>query len=89
MLHTFIYVCDHCNLGKYERGAFRNGVWVFGGMERGTNRCFLVPVKNRKASTLIPIIKRYIRPGATILSDCWLAYKKLKRAYTNCLLRIK
>ena len=31
--------------GKYNRGKMRKGVWVFGGAERGSNRCFLVPVK--------------------------------------------
>ncbi|XP_046647673.1 uncharacterized protein LOC124337679 [Daphnia pulicaria] len=62
---------------KYNRGKMRKGVWVFGGVERGSNRCFLVPVKNRKASTLIPIIKHFILPGTLILSDCWMAYSKL------------
>ena len=51
---------------------------MFGGVERGTNRCFLVPVKNRKAKTLLPLIEHFILPGTTILSDCWLAYKRLK-----------
>ena len=27
---------------KYHRGAWREGHWVFGGIERGSNRCFLV-----------------------------------------------
>ena len=38
----------------------------------------MVPVKNRKASTLIPIIKHFILPGTTILSDCWLAKKHIR-----------
>ena len=38
----------------------------------------MVPVKNRKASTLIPIIKHFILPGTTILSDCWLAKKQIR-----------
>lgn len=65
-------------IGKYNRGKQRKGVWVFGGVERGTNSCFMVPVKNRKASTLVPIIKHFIKPGTLILSDCWLAYNQLQ-----------
>jgi hypothetical protein len=65
-------------IGKYNRGNPRKGKWVFGGVERGTNRCFLVPVLNRRASTLLPLIKHFILPGTTILSDCWLAYKNLQ-----------
>ena len=64
-------------IGKYNRGKARKGKWVFGGVERESNRCFLVPVLNRKASTLIPLIKHFILPGTTILSDCWLAYNNL------------
>jgi len=29
--------------------------------------------------SLIPIIKRWILPGTTILSDCWKAYSSLER----------
>ena len=34
---------------KYHRGQWREGHWVFGGIERGTGRCFLVEVPNRTA----------------------------------------
>jgi transposase-like protein len=50
---------------------------VFGGVERGTNRCFLVMVPDRKQKTLLAIIKQYIAPGTTIISDEWSAYKCL------------
>lgn len=65
-------------IGKYNRGKRRDGVWVFGGVEQGTGRCFMVPVKNRKASTLIPIIRHFIEPGTIIRSDCWRAYNGLR-----------
>ena len=37
----------------------------------------MIPVHNRKESTLIPIIKKWIKPGTIIHSDCWKAYSKL------------
>ena len=47
-----------------------------------TDLCLLVPffeiVEDRSASIFIPIIKRYIKPGSIILSDCWKAYSSLK-----------
>jgi ISXO2-like transposase domain len=68
--------------GKYNRGRKRDGVWVFGGVDRETDECFMVPVPDRKADTLIPIIKKFIRPGSTIYSDFWKAYDCLSLELT-------
>lgn len=62
---------------KYNRGKRVEGCWVFGGIERGTGRCFFTRVADRSAETLIPIIQAHIAPGSTIISDCWKAYSKL------------
>jgi len=56
---------------KYHRGHRVEGQWVFGGVERGTGRCFLVPVEKRDKDTLLTIIKEWILPGTLIISDCW------------------
>lgn len=56
---------------KYHRGHAVEGQWVFGGVERGTNKCFLVLVEKRDKTTLLNIIKEWILPGTTIISDCW------------------
>ena len=53
---------------KYYRGRMVDGHWVFGGIERGTTKSFMV-VDDRSTATLIPIIQRYIRPGTLIISD--------------------
>ena len=63
---------------KYHCGRRVDGVWVFGGIERESKRCFLVSVEDRSAATLVPIIKQYILPGTKIMSDCWKSYDKLE-----------
>ena len=67
---------DEAKIGhrKYNRGRWIDGFWVFGGFERGSGRTFLVPVPSRDSQTLLSVIKQWIRPGTTIMSDCWRAY---------------
>lgn len=38
----------------------------------------MMRVPDRTAATLIPIINKYIRPGTSIMSDCWGPYDRLK-----------
>ena len=70
---------------KYHRGHKVEGQWVFGGREKyNKQKVFMIPVHNRKASTLLPIIKKWIAPGSIIHSDCWKAYSNLqKMGYTH------
>ena len=63
---------------KYHRGKRKDGVWVFGGIERQSKKCFFQIVEDRSFQTLIPTIQKYIKPGTVILSDCWNAYSSLK-----------
>jgi transposase-like protein len=51
--------------------------WYFGGVDRNTGKCFIVPVKQRNAETLLPLIQKFIAPGSIIISDCWAAYNKI------------
>ncbi len=48
---------------KYQRGRRREHDWVFGMVQRGTNRLMLVPVPDRSAATLVGIIQQYIEDG--------------------------
>ena len=70
---------------KYHKGHKVEGQWVFGGHEKyNKKQIFMIPVCNRKESTLIPIIKKWIKPGSIIHSDCWKAYSKLNSlGYTH------
>jgi len=64
---------------KYHRGQWREGKWVFGGVERGSGRCFLVEVGDRTAMTLEAIIRQKILPGTHIMSNGWAAYRNLEQ----------
>ena len=59
---------------KYNRGSRRQTHWVFGGVERDSNKCFIVSVRKRNRRTLWPLIFKHIRPGTNIISDGWKAY---------------
>lgn len=63
---------------KYNRGHRVEGKWVFGGVERESGTCFMIPVDNRGKDVLLCIIKHFILPGTTIISDCWRAYNCLQ-----------
>ena len=73
---------------KYHKGHRVEGQWVFGGREKkDKSKIFMVPVANCKKVTLLEIIKRWIKPGSIIRSDCWKAYSDLKKAWIysrNC-----
>lgn len=64
---------------KYHRGHRVEGQWVFGGIEDGTRKCVMVAVDKRDENTLLPVIKKWIKPGTLIISDCWKAYINLEK----------
>lgn len=69
---------------KYNRGRRVEGQWVFGGVERESGKCFMIPVEKRNRTTLFRAITEWIKPGSIIISDCWRAYKGLdKLGYTH------
>jgi hypothetical protein len=41
---------------KYHRSQWNDGHWVFGGIERGSGKCFLVEVPDRRAPTLEALV---------------------------------
>ena len=52
--------------------------WCFGGIERENNKCCIVAVEHRSAATLVPLVRQYILPGTTIMSDKWTAYNGIQ-----------
>lgn len=71
---------DEAKIGdqKYSRGRLIEGKWLFDGIEPNLGRIFIVSVATRGYETLLPIIKEYILPGSTIISDCWCTYQCLE-----------
>jgi transposase-like protein len=58
--------------------------WVFGGLERGSRRCFFEFVPDRTEQTLVEVIKRRVAHGTTIYSDEWRSYRNLSAyGYTH------
>ena len=72
---------DEAKFGKrkYNKGAYREGQWVLGAVDRSNGNCFLLPCPNnsRGAPTLLPLIKRWILPGSVVYTDEWGAYNRL------------
>ena len=57
---------------------------LFGTKDRQKrNRTVFVVVPDRKAETLIPIIRKYVRPNSIIFSDKWAAYIGLGDEYKH------
>ena len=70
---------------KFNRGRVLSSVWLFGGIERGTDKKFIIPLseplsevcKRRDGGTLVPMIEKHVRSGTIINTDCWGAYNQL------------
>jgi len=62
---------------RYHRGHPAKGQWVLGGVERESGTTFLVPVPDRTADTHSSVIRAWIEPGTTLISDCWAAYQDI------------
>lgn len=61
---------------KYHQGQFREGHWIFVGIEVGTPKGFMVVCPNNRsdATTLLPLIQLRILLRSIISSDMWAAY---------------
>jgi hypothetical protein len=63
---------------KYHRGHPVKEQWVFGGDEPESGRTSLALVPDRTADTLVNVIRAWIEPDTTVISDCWAAYRDIE-----------
>ena len=66
------------NSRRSNYGQRIDGPWVFGMVEKGTRKVKIINVPDRKASTLIPILRKHVHPQSTIWSDEWRGYVSVK-----------
>ncbi|KAG7161166.1 putative ISXO2-like transposase domain-containing protein [Homarus americanus] len=73
---------DEAKFGKwkYNRGRVIEGQWVIGGVERGSRKLFIVPIKEKTEKTLVSVLKEWVLPGTTIHTDCASSYNNLSKA---------
>ena len=65
---------------KYKRGRVSEGPWVFGVVERGSQKVLLFRVPDRTRETLVHrLITTHIRPGTVIHSDQFTPYIPLNQ----------
>ena len=63
---------------KYNKGRFRDGQWVIGGIERESGECFFETIERRDSKSLLEVIKRNVELHTTIITDEWKGYKGLE-----------
>ncbi|KAG1685698.1 hypothetical protein GQR58_008939 [Nymphon striatum] len=66
---------------KNSKGLRKEGHWVLGMAERGTNSCALVVVEDR--TSLLLIIREHVLPKTIIITHGWSAYNRLKDEYCH------
>lgn len=67
---------DECLIGdrKYNRGRFKIAQWIVGMVERNTGNVRFEAVSSRDKDVLFNILKKYIHPSSTVITDCWKGY---------------
>ena len=65
---------------KYQRGRVSEGPWVFGAVERGSQKALLFRVPDLTRDTLVHrLITTHILPGTVIYSDQFTPYIRLNQ----------
>jgi hypothetical protein len=73
---------------KYRKGKVKTEIWVVGGIERKSTETinssrkknvFFEVIADRKEDTLTDVIKRRVKEGTHIITDCWSSYQNLNK----------
>ncbi|KAG0428492.1 hypothetical protein DMUE_5817 [Dictyocoela muelleri] len=62
------------NKRKYHKGRKKKQIWVFGGVESVSKKCFFRIVEARDKPTLQILIDINVKKGSEVVSDMWRAY---------------
>ena len=62
-------------------GDREDGPWVFGMVQKGTRLVKLFYVEDRKASTLVPLLRKHVHQDSTIWSDEWKGYRGINEFF--------
>lgn len=63
---------------RNKRGRIASGQWVLGGIECNNRaKQFFVPMANKNQENVIDLIKKYIKPGSIIQSNCSAALENI------------
>ena len=73
--HNVVVEVDESFITPWKGRHGRLNWWLFGATERCPNISFLSLCRQRIAVVLITMIRRHVRPGTTIMSDMWRAYR--------------
>lgn len=70
---------DEGKIGTRKNNCSRpvKGNWVLGGIQRNSRLSFLVSVKKRNRATLIRLIRKWVKPGTQIITECLEHYNTL------------
>jgi transposase-like protein len=74
---------DEMKLGqrKYNRGHKVEGAWIVNGVERTSERRkFSVHVEHRDSETLHAVVRKHVKPGSIVYTDCWRGYNGIAAA---------
>lgn len=75
---------------KSKREKLVKGNCVFGGVQRGTLKSFLLPVKRYNRRALIKVVKKWVKSGSTVVIDSRQVYNILSSYnFTNININLK
>jgi len=59
---------------KAKHRTYSRSLWLFGIIQREDHQFVIIPTYSRDESTLLPLMLKHIKIGATIYSDCFSTY---------------
>jgi len=70
-------------VGQADGLPLTEGWWIIGLVNRSRTRVYIQCIKDRKKTTILPLLKKLIEPGTVIYSDALNTYKGLDPDYNH------